>query len=127
MKVGILSTCQYSMFSGGLANTTISLIELMKTLGNEVTLLNINHTVEWWDDCKKLKENIKVLNISKDSLPYEEPFDLIIETIPFFESESMRKKYGKHFVYFNRHNILIPTIEHSLYPILNVKPNYDGI
>ena len=127
MKVGILSSCQHSMFSGGNANTTIALIEMMKMLKYDVTLLNINHSVKWYDDVKLLKEQVNVLNISKDSEEYSEKFDLIIETVPFFENELMRKKYGKHFVYFYRSNILIPFIEHSLYPVLSIRPNYDGV
>uniref|UniRef100_A0A6C0D7M6 Uncharacterized protein n=1 Tax=viral metagenome TaxID=1070528 RepID=A0A6C0D7M6_9ZZZZ len=127
MKVGILSSCQHSMFSGGNANTTIALIEMMKMLKYDVTLLNTNHSVDWYDDVKLLKTQIQVLNITKDTAAFEELFDLIIETVPFFENETMRKKYGKQFVYFYRSNILIPFIEHSLYPIVNNKPNYDGI
>ena len=127
MKVGVLSSCQHSMFSGGNANTTIALIEMMKMLKYDVTLLNINSSVDWYVDVKLLKEQITVLNISKDTEAFAEPFDLIIETVSFFENETMRKKYGKNFVYMYRSNVLIPLIEHSLYPIVNVKPNYDGV
>jgi hypothetical protein len=115
------------MFSGGNANTTIALIEMMKMLKYDVTLLNINSSVDWYVDVKLLKEQITVLNITKDTEAFAEPFDLIIEVVPFFENETMRKKYGKNFVYMYRSNVLIPLIEHSLYPIVNVKPNYDGI
>jgi len=114
------------MFSGGLANTTISIYELMKTCGYEVTLLNTNSDVSWWDDGQMLQKEISVVNIKKDSI-LPDVFDLIIELVPFFESQTMRQKYGKHFVYLFRHNVLIPTIEHSLYPVLNMKANYDGI
>ena len=126
MRVGILSSCQYSMFSGGLANTTIAIYELMKACGYDVTLLNTNSDVAWWDDCKSLQNHIKVVSIKKDSEPTD-VFDLIIELVPFFESQSMRQKYGKHFVFLFRHNVLMPTIEHSLYPVLNMKTNYDGV
>ena len=126
MKVGILSSCQHSMFSGGNANTTIALIEMMKMLKYDVTLLNTNNT-SWYDDVKLLKEQVNVVNINKDTPPFETPYDLIIETVPFFESETMRKKYGKLFIYLYRSNTLIPLIEHSLYPIINTKSNYDGV
>jgi len=115
------------MFSGGNSNITIALIEMMKMLKYDVTLLNINNSVEWYDDVKLLKEQTQVLNITKDTEAFAEPFDLIIETVPFFENEKMRQKYGKNFVYMYRSNVLIPLIEHSLYPIVNTKPNYDGV
>ena len=67
MRIGVLSTCQFSMFSGGLANTTIAIIETMKILGNDVVLLNTNSTVEWFDDVKNLKKDISIINISKDT------------------------------------------------------------
>ena len=37
-KVGILSSCMHSMFSGGLANSTIALLECFKRAGCEVVL-----------------------------------------------------------------------------------------
>ena len=122
MKVGILTTCQHSVFSGGLANTTIVLYEMMKTLEHEVTILNTDK--EWYDDCKSLKEHINMLHITTES-NYD--FDLVIECVSFFQSEEERKRVGKRFVVFNRHNILLPTIEYSLYPIVNRKNNYDGV
>jgi len=126
MKVGILSTCQYSMFSGGLANTTIALYEMMIALGYEVTILNTNNDVIWYDDCKELGHSLNVRNIKKDET-LTELYDFVIELVPFFENEAQRKGVGKHFVIFNRNNILIDTIEYSLFPILNTKINYDGV
>ena len=122
MKVGIVTTCQYSVFSGGLANTTIVLYEMMKALGHEVTLLNTMK--DWYDDCKILKDKINMVHITND---YNSDFDFVIECVSFFQSEAQRKQVGKRFVVFNRHNILLPTIEYSLYPIINVKNNYDGV
>ena len=128
-KVGILSSCMHSMFSGGLANSTIALLECLKTTGCEVVLLNI-HSNEWFDDCKSLQKEYRALKISKDedvSTFNEEVFDLMIELVPYFTSESQRKKYAKRSVVFHRKNILVPTIEHSLYPIITTSSNYSGV
>ena len=122
MKVGILSTCQYSMFSGGLANTTITFYELMKTLGHDVTILNTNIEVTWYDDCKTLQPTIQVCNINDNT----EIYDFVLELVPFLDGEK-RKLLGKRFVSFHRKSVLIPTIEYSLYPIINTKANYDGV
>jgi GR25 family glycosyltransferase involved in LPS biosynthesis len=127
MRIGILSTCQFSMFSGGLANTTVALLETMKILGNDVYLLNTNNGVEWFDDCKLLTNTVKVINIEKDSGKCDEQFDLIIELTPYFDSESQRRIFSKKSVYLFRKGILIPTIEHSLYPVILQKYNFDGI
>ena len=90
MKVGILSTCQHSMFSGGLANTTIALLESFKALGCDVTFLN-TLTTKWFDDCSNLQNEFRVINIDKDGIFEEELFDLIVELVPYFSSEEQRK------------------------------------
>ena len=126
MKIGVLSTCQFSMFSGGLANTTMAIIETMKVLGHDVTLININNN-EWYDDVKGLKKEVNIISIQKDSVQSNEQFDLIIELVPFFESETQRRIFSKQNIFLFRKNILIPTIEHSLYPIILQKYNFDGI
>ena len=110
MRVGILSTCQYSMFSGGLANTTIALYETYKILKCDVVLLNTNSSVEWFDDCKGLHKNINVENINRDTDNYENKFDLIIELIPYFQNENQRRMFSKKNIFMYRKNILIPTI-----------------
>ena len=126
MKISILSSCQHSMFSGGLANTTIALLESFRTLGCDVTLLN-THPTNWFDDCMIMKDVFKVINISKDDKYEGEVFDLIVELVPFFNSEKQRKLYAKKNVAFHRKNVLITTIEYSLYPIINTVMNYNGI
>ena len=128
-KVGILSSCMHSMFSGGLANSTIALLECFKTAGYEVVFLNI-HSNEWFDDCKSLQKEYRVVKISKDeevSTFNEEVCDLMVELVPYFIKESERKKYAKRSVVFHRKNMLIPTIEHSLYPIITSATNYNGV
>ena len=110
MKIGVLSTCQFSMFSGGLANTTMAIIETMKVLGHDVTLINTN-TNEWYDDVKGIKKEVNIISIQKDSVQSNEQFDLIIELVPFFESEAQRRIFSKQNIFLFRKNILIPTIE----------------
>ena len=123
LKVGILSSCQHSMFSGGLANSTIALLESFKAIDCDVTFLNTLSS-EWFDDCKNLKSEFNVVNIKKD-----EPilFDVMVELVPYFSSEAERKKFSNKCIAFHRKNILISTIEYSLYPIINTVMNYDGI
>ena len=115
------------MFSGGLANTTIAVLETYKFLGYDVTLLNTNSGVEWFDDVKLLKEHTKVLNINRDDTTFDEKFDLIIELVPYFKSEAQRRMFSKQNIYLFRKNILIPTIEYSLYPVILEKYNFDGV
>jgi alpha(1,3/1,4) fucosyltransferase len=115
------------MFSGGLANTTMAVIETMKVLGNDVTFINTNTNVEWFDDVKGLKKEVTIVTIDKNSSYYENQFDLIIELVPFFESEKQRRVFSKHSIYMFRKGVLIPTIEYSLYPVILQKHNFDGI
>ena len=127
MRIGIVSTCQFSMFSGGLANTTMAILETMKVLGNDVTLINTNASVEWYDDVKALKKEVNVVTIDKTITYYEDKFDLIIELVPFFESEKQRTVFSKKNIFVFRKGILIPTIEYSLYPVILQKYNFEGI
>ena len=126
MRIGIVSQCMFSMFSGGTANNTIAFLELFSNLGHDVSLLN-THSSEWFDDCKSLKSKYKVVQISKDQKDFNQPFDLLIELIPYFDNEQQRKKFGKQSILVFRKNMLIPIIENSLYPILLQKYNFDGI
>jgi hypothetical protein len=114
------------MFSGGSANTTIAFLELFENLGHDVTLLNI-HSSEWYDDCKNLKNKYKLIQITKDQKEFENPFDLVIEITPYFDTQAQRTKFGKKSIFVFRKNMLIPIIENSLYPILLQKYNFDGI
>ena len=127
MKIGILTSCQHSMFSSGMTNTTIALYELFKLLDHEVFLLNTNTRSEWFDDCKNLKTKIETIQISRDQITFENPMDLLIELFPYFENEKERKKFGKDSVFLFRKNILIPLIESSLYPMILQKYNFDGV
>ena len=115
------------MFSGGLANTTMALVETFKLLGNDVSLLNTNSGVEWYDDVKLLKKEVNIVNISKDVSEISERFDLIIELVPYFESEKQRRVFSDRSIYLFRKGVLIPTIEHSLYPVILQKHNFDGV
>ena len=125
MKVAILTTIQHSMFSGGLANTTIALNDILKILGHDITILTTGKAL-WYDDCKVLEKNINVKQILKGTV-FDGLFDLMIELVPYFENGEERASYSHNNVYFYRKNILIPTIEHSLYPVIMEKINYDGI
>jgi GR25 family glycosyltransferase involved in LPS biosynthesis len=115
------------MFSGGLANTTIAIIELLKLLEHDVYLLNTNNSVSWYDDCKLLKQNIEVINISRDDSTFENKFDIVIELVPYFLNINQRRVFSKKNIFLYRKGILIPTLENSLYPIIQQKINYDGI
>lgn len=126
MRIGVVSQCMFSMFSGGSANTTIAFLELFDNLKHDVTLLNI-HSSEWYDDCKDLKNKYKILQITKDQKEFENPFDLLIELTPYFDTQAQRSKFGKKSIFVFRKNMLIPIIENSLYPILLQKYNFDGI
>lgn len=126
MRIGVVSQCMFSMFSSGVSNNTIAFLELLSNLDHDVSLLNTNSS-EWFDDCKSLKDRYKIIQISKDQIKFEEPFDLLIELIPYFDTQEQRAKFGKRSVLLFRKNMLIPIIENSLYPVILQKYNFDGI
>lgn len=115
------------MFSGGHANTSMAIIETMKVLGHDVTLINTNSSVEWYEDVKLLQKEVKVVHIDKNATYYEDKFDLIIELVAFFDSEKQRRVFSNESIVLFRKGILIPTIEHSLYPVVLQKHTFDGV
>ena len=121
MKIGILTTIQHSLFSGGLANTTLALVELFTSLGHSVTVVS-SSSAEWWDDCSSLKDKFKIVSVNTC-----EHYDLMIECVPHYKSALERKKVANISVYLVRKNILIPLIEHSLYPIVDANISYEGL
>ena len=121
MKVGILTTIQHSLFSGGLANTTLALVELVEVLGHTATIVNTS-TSQWWDDCPTLKEKYNIVHVDAKN-----HFDLMIECIPYYKNSIDRKAVATVSIYFIRKDILIPLIEHSLYPIVDANIVYDGL
>ena len=54
MKIGVSANFQFSLFSSGQGGTSLAIAETLRTLGYDVYLVNLNHTVDWWDDCRAI-------------------------------------------------------------------------
>ena len=121
MKVGILTNIQHSLFSGGLANTTLALVELLEKLGHTTSIVNTSNVL-WWDDCATLKDKYNIVHVDA-----KVHFDVMIECVPYYKNAADRKAIATVSIYFIRKNILIPLIEHSLYPIIDANIVYDGL
>ena len=67
MRVGVLAMIQHSMFSSGLAYTSLAIAEMMRELGHEVELIQTtaDSSATWWDDCKGLAPHWKVVHAAE--------------------------------------------------------------
>ena len=65
MRVGVLATAQHSMFSSGVANTTLAIAELMREFGHDVEFVQLVAEKTWWDDCSSLGKQWKVVPIEE--------------------------------------------------------------
>ncbi len=105
---------EFSMFSSGLANTSLAIAELMKGLGNEVTIVNLRGTREWWDDCTPLKSLFRVEHLEESTI---EPFDVLFEIAPLQVTKEQRQAIAKRSVWVVRKPFVLQEIEQSIYPV----------
>jgi hypothetical protein len=111
MRIGVLANIQFSMFSSGVANTSIATYEMLSALGHTVELVNM-HTAPWWDDCKGLESSFKVVPISDAS-----GYDILFEIDRLILLEKERKRMAAKSVWILRHTFLVQEIELCLYPL----------
>lgn len=107
MRIGITTDIRHSAFSAGHASTSLSIAQLFKSLGHEVTLL---YTVGdgWWGDIKELKDSFPCMKF-EDGLK----FDLVIES-SFFLTPEQRGRVGPC-IWYCRKPGLFTDIESSVY------------
>jgi alpha(1,3/1,4) fucosyltransferase len=115
MRIGITTLVEFSMFSSGLANTSVAIAELMKGLGHEATLLNVRGKNAWWDDCTPLKGIFKVVHL--EDLPSELHFDILFEICPLSLTSAQRQSLATRSVWVLRKPFVLQEIEQSIYPV----------
>ena len=123
MRVGITAHFQFSMFSGGGASSVMSVAELFKVMGHDVTLINCNLTQEWWDDMTCFKGIYPCVQLDK----IQEPFDLVLEVANTLKDREVRQRVGKQCVWIVRKPILLNDIESSIFPVSLGKRSTDGL
>ena len=121
-RIGVLANLEHSMFSMGIANTSLALAELFGALGHETYLVNISKK-DWWDDCAPLKDGIKVLS-TKDA----SGLDLLVEIDRLMVPTETRRRMAAASILFLRNPFLLQELEASLYPTTQtVKREYEGL
>ena len=111
MRIGVLATLQHSMFSAGIANTSIAVAELMRELGHTVELIQLAEKQTWWDDCLGLSKHWTVVSIN-DAKEY----DLIFEIDRLVLAKEKRKALTKKSILVLRKPFLLQELESSLFP-----------
>lgn len=114
---------QFSVFSGGGSSTVLAVAELLKVIGHDVTLLNLNGSQEWWDDLKSLKETFPKMNVCD----VKEPFDLVFEVGGLLPDKETRARCGTQCIWVVRRPMLLNDIETSIFPISLPKRNMEGL
>lgn len=116
MRVGITTLIEFSVFSAGVNNTCIALAELMAALGHDAVLLNLRGRKDWWDDCKALQKNFKVVHL-EDLGSTEKPFDLLLEVGGLTVTPQQRASLATTAIWVLRKPFVISETEMSIYPI----------
>ena len=127
MRVGITTLIEHSMFSSGIANTSVAIAELMKSLGHDATLLNLRGKRAWWDDCTPLQCVFKVEHVEDLLTGSPEPFDLIFEIAPLTLSAAARAALAQRSVWIIRKPFVLQEIEQSIYPLMSQERDLVGI
>ena len=138
MRIGVLATVQHSMFSSGMANTSLAVAELMRELGHEVTLIHMGSTAEkggggatptWWDDCRSLAAHWKVVNIEEAAAAgVAAPYDLVFEVDRMTLSAAHRAALTRASIWLVRKPFLLGELEASLFPtVITSKRDFTGL
>ena len=125
MRIGVTTLIEHSMFSSGIANTSLAIAELMKGLGHEATLVNYRGKKPWWDDCVALKSVFKVVHLEEGLS--EEPFDMLFEIAPVSLTAAQRQVTTRRSVWVIRKPFVLQEIEQSIYPITSQTRDLTGI
>lgn len=127
--MGITVNFQFSFFSGGGGPYVLGISDLCKQLGYEVVLVNTNGRQDWWDDIKSLREHYTILHIEdlkQNETLNEKPLDLLLE-VTSTVSKVVRSKLTNTSVWVVRKPILLHDIENSIFPLLHIKRDIEGI
>jgi GR25 family glycosyltransferase involved in LPS biosynthesis len=102
---------QHSMFSSGMANSSLAVAELMREFGHDVDLIQTTGDSTWWDDCKSLEGKWRVVKLA-DAKDY----DLVIEIDRLMILTEMRKRIAKTCVLVMRKPFILQELEAVLFP-----------
>ena len=116
MRIGITTLIEHSMFSSGIASTSLAISELMKGLGHEPTLLNVRGKKSWWDDCGVLQTIFKVAHLEEATS--DTPYDLIFEIAPLTLTAAQRATLATRCIWLIRKPFVLQEIEQSIYPLM---------
>jgi alpha(1,3/1,4) fucosyltransferase len=129
LKIGISCFFQFSVFSNGNVVLALSLADLLEKMGHKAVLINLNNTVEWYDDCNELKDKYERRNLAEWDIKNYDQLDTFID-IDGFLVPTFRRKIGKKVLVFIRKPPVITESENLVYPILGPIRNIidcDGI
>ena len=110
MRVGVLVSAQHSVFSSGVANTSLAVAEVMRELGHEVELIQMCPGT-WWDDCKGLEKFWKVIPIESAT-----GYDLLFEIDRMMLTTKKRAAVAAKTIWVLRKPFLLQELEASLFP-----------
>jgi hypothetical protein len=115
---------QHSMFSSGLANTSLAIAEMMRELGHEVELIQTTAgDATWWDDCKSLAPHWKVVHATDAS-----GYDLLFEIGRLTVSAEKRARMTARSIWVLRQGFLLQELEMCLFPTtLTPKRDFQGM
>ena len=124
MRVGVLAMIQHSMFSSGLANTSLAIAELMRELGHEVELIQTTaDAATWWDDCKTLAPHWKIVHAAEAT-----GYDLLFEIGRLTISAEKRARMTARSIWVIRQGFLLQELETCLFPTtLTPKREFQGM
>ena len=121
MRIGVLATIQHSMFSSGMANTSVAIAELFKSLGHDVFLISLTDKL-WWDDCEEAKR-LQVIPLSE-----AKGFDVVFEIDRIMLSLEKRTALTQNTVWIVRHPFILGELESSLFPTTQTpKREFQGL
>ena len=123
MRVGVTVNFQYSFFSSGSPQTVLSVAEIIRIIGNDIILINIDDKARlWWDDISSLKDVWKIIH--EDDVP-EASLDCVIEVGNYLMKPSSRT--GIKCIWLNRKAPLFHDVEASLFPFEKADRCLEGI
>ena len=127
MRVAIAGVIQHSMFSSGLANSSLAIAELFRALGHDVDLVQVaDASRDWWDDCEELKGRggIRVVPLATATSEAAAPYDLLIEIGSILMGATERAKLAHTAGWVIRSPFLLREMEAGLFPV-EVTPRRD--
>lgn len=122
LTIGITYNPSADLFTSGVNQVSILLVELFKQLNYDVTLIDTKSSDNlWWNDYPRIE------NITLTKLHQAKNLDVFID-IDGFVNPSYRKNIAKHNVVFLRTFVQFSELDYSTYPELPYQPrSFDNV